>query len=372
MAGTARLLIAGTDSDILYATGLRIHDPFVWIQMGKKNYILVSPLELARAKQEAKRSNKVVCWDRIDTSNIRKPVGRRRNQADIAASVLISFNITEVMVPESIWALHVEILREHGLRVRIASPFFPQRMRKSPEEIAAIKRSGLITKKAFNHCLRILKESTIDWNDTLIHQGKRLTSEMLKEEMHRIFLAGGFTGGDIIVSCGEQSAQPHNTGTGLLYAGQPIVFDIFPRDDRTGYYFDMSRTVVKGTPSEDLRRMHAAVRNAQLAGIAAVKPGAKASDAHAACQAVFDRLGYKTYEEEGFIHSTGHGVGLDLHERPSIGVKSDEILEPGMVITIEPGLYYKEIGGVRIEDTVLVSPNGCVNLTNVPKSLIIK
>jgi Xaa-Pro aminopeptidase len=118
--------------------------------------------------------------------------------------------------------------------------------------------------------------------------------------------------------------------------------------------------------------LYDAVAKSQLAGLAAVKPGRKASDVHAACVAVFTKLGYKTTEEEGFIHSTGHGVGLDIHERPHIGARSDEVLAPGMILTVEPGLYYKDLGGVRIEDTVLVTKKGMQNLTNVPKIFVAK
>ena len=134
----------------------------------------------------------------------------------------------------------------------------------------------------------------------------------------------------------------------------------------------MSRTIVKGTPSKETKLLYEAVQKAQLAGLAAVKAGKKASDVHNACQKVFDRLGYKTNEEEGFIHSTGHGVGLDIHELPSISARSDTLLAAGQVITVEPGLYYKGIGGIRIEDTVVVTAKGYRNLTNVPKVFILK
>ena len=372
-----KLLIADQkDSNMRYASGLRLPDPFIWIQTGEgrktREYAIVSSLEFSRAKQEARRGTKVILWDKVSLENIRKPVGRKRGLADIAAAFLLAYNITEITVPENMWAVHVEVLREHGIRVKLQSPFFPQRAIKTAGEIAAIKRTGLVTKKAFNHCLAILKKATIDWNDTLVYEGKRLTSEFLKEEMERIFLASGCTGDDTIISCGEHSCQPHNTGSGLLYAGEPIVFDIFPRDTKSGYFFDMSRTVVKGTPSRELQELYAAVAKAQLAGLHAVKAGVKASDVHNACERTFTKLGYKTTDEEGFIHATGHGVGLDIHERPSVSSRSDEVLQPGMVITVEPGLYYRELGGVRIEDTVVVTKTGMQNLTNVPKVFIIR
>lgn len=359
-----------------YANGLRIPDPFIWLRVGEgkkaKEAVLVSGLEYSRAKEEARRGTKVVLWEKVPLENIRKPTGRKRNLADIAAAALLAQNITEVMMPENAWAVHVETLREHGIRVRLQAPFFPARVIKTAEEIAAIKHTGLVTKKAFATALKILKESSIHWDDRLIWQGKPLTSERMKEEIEKVFLAHGCASGESIVSCGEQAAQPHNRGSGPLYAGQPIVFDIFPRDLSSGYYFDMSRTVIKGTPTEELRKLYETVRKSQLAGIAAIKPGVKTSDVHRACAEVFRKAGYATSEEEGFIHSTGHGVGLDIHERPGLGEKSDEVLAPGMVVTVEPGLYYKELGGVRIEDTVVVSARGCTNLTNVPKIFFLR
>lgn len=371
-----KLLIADDkDSDMRYASGLRISDPFIWIQTGEgknaRNYVLVSSLELSRAKAEAKRGTIVVHWDKVDMARIkRKPA--KRGLADIAAAFLISKGVKEVAVPESMRAGHYETLKGHGLRVRFASPFMPQRAIKTAAEVAAIRRTGAVTEQAFLHCISILRKAKIGPGGALMRNGKRLTSEMLKSEMDRIFLENGCIGQDTIIACGRHASQPHNTGSGPLYAHQPIVFDIFPRDMHSGYYFDMSRTVVKGKPSAELQRLYDAVLASQQAGLAAAKPGAKAKDVHAACAQVFERLGYKTSAEEGFIHSTGHGVGLDIHERPAVSGRSDEILAQGMVITVEPGLYYKRLGGVRIEDTVLVTGKGMMNLTKAPKVLVIR
>jgi len=374
---SARLLIASDkDSNMLYATGLHISDPFIWIRMGEgsrsREYVLVSSLEYSRAKQECRQGTKIILFEEIDMKNVKKPTGRKRTLADLAAAFLLSYNITEVLIPSNTWTVDAEALRECNLRVKVVSPFFPSRIIKRPEEIAAIKHAGLVTKKAFHRAMTILKEATIDWNDTLIYNDKRLTSEFIKMEMEKVFIENGCASGETIVACGEQAAQPHNRGSGLLHAGEPIVMDIFPRDLTSGYYFDMSRTVIKGTPTKELTRLYDTVRKAQLAGLAAIKPGRKASEVHAACQAVFDKAGYKTTAEEGFIHSTGHGVGIDIHESPNVSAKVDDILQPGMVITVEPGLYYKELGGVRIEDTVVVSKTGHINLTNVPKVFAIR
>jgi Xaa-Pro aminopeptidase len=382
---TARLLIFGKDDpNMRYATGLAIGDPFIWVRLGDelreksrrttehaREYVIVSSLEYSSAKQHAKPGTRVILLDKVDLKGIRKP-GRKVNLADIAAAFLISHNITEVVVPENTWALHIESLREHGLRPVIIAQYFPQRAVKSRAEIAAIRRAGVVTRKAFLRCARILRKARIGKDRALLFEGKRLTAEFMKSEIERVFLEHGCASGETIVACGRQAAQPHNTGTGLLRAGEPIVFDIYPRDLASGYYFDMTRTVIKGAPSEELRRMYDAVAQAQLAGIAALRAGAKASDVDAAARGVLGRAGYKTSADEGFIHSTGHGVGLAIHEAPRLGAKSDEILAAGMVVTIEPGLYYKKLGGVRIEDTLVVTPKGCMSLTGLPRTIILK
>jgi len=373
---SARLLIFDqSDTNMRYATGLTLSDPFIWVRLGDrkgKEYVIVNTLEYSRVKQNARRGTKVVLIDKIPLDNIGKPVSRKRNLCDIAAAFLKSYNITEVIVPENIWAVHAETLREHNLRVHYENPYFPERMYKSAAEIAAIKRTGLVTKKAFRKALDIIKKSEIDWNETVVFNGKKLTSEFLKTEIEKIFLENGCSSNESIVSCGKDSAQPHNRGSGPIIAGEPIVIDLFPRDIESGYFFDMTRTVVKGTPHPKLRKLIEAVQKSQLAGIAMVKPGVSCKAVNAACQQVFTKLGYQTIDEEGFIHSTGHGLGLAIHERPALSEKSDDVLQAGMVVTVEPGLYYQELGGVRIEDTVLVTKKGCSNLTNLPRVIVVK
>jgi Xaa-Pro aminopeptidase len=174
---------------------------------------------------------------------------------------------------------------------------------------------------------------------------------------------------EVIVSCGKDTANPHGTTSGPLRANEPIILDIFPRSKKKRYFADMTRTVIHGEASKELIKMYEAVRTAQEKAIGMIKSGISASSVHNAVCETFEKLGYDTYKsgsKVGFIHSTGHGVGLDVHELPSIG-ESDVLLETGNVITIEPGLYYPETGGIRLEDMVLVTENGCENLTSLEK-----
>jgi len=181
-----------------------------------------------------------------------------------------------------------------------------------------------------------------------------------------------------IVAGGIHSAEPHEHGKGQLAKGVPIVIDIFPKSKISGYYADMSRTVCIGAPSPELQRMYRAVLDAQLLAISMIKPGVKCREIQETVDGFFVDAGYITSGkgkefkfEEGFVHSVGHGVGLNIHESPFINKNSNDVLEEGQVITIEPGLCYKTIGGVRLEDLILVTLNGYENLTNFPKRLII-
>jgi len=162
-----------------------------------------------------------------------------------------------------------------------------------------------------------------------------------------------------------------------LLADEPIVMDMVPRSKKERYYSDMTRTVMRGTPSEELKEMYSAVLDAQVLAISKIKAGVTGSEIHSIVCDVLEERGYETARgktgvfTEGFIHSTGHGVGLDVHEAPSLSENGKE-LKAGCVVTVEPGLYFKNIGGIRLEDVVVVMRNGCKNLTMFEKNLVLK
>jgi Xaa-Pro aminopeptidase len=179
------------------------------------------------------------------------------------------------------------------------------------------------------------------------------------------------------VACGRGSADPHWQGEGELRAGEPIVIDFVPRSKKERYYSDMTRTVVRGTPSDEIKDMYSAVREAQQAAIKRIKAGITGNEVHNIVCDVLEARGYETARgktgvfTEGFIHSTGHGVGLDIHEGPNLSESGKELKE-GSVVTVEPGLYYKRTGGVRLEDVVVVTASGCKNLTMFGKNLVLE
>src|SRR5688500_13461820 len=185
-------------------------------------------------------------------------------------------------------------------------------------------------------------------------------------------MAAGCVPSHTICAPGDQAVDPHEEGHGPIRAHQPVVMDIFPRSERTGYYGDLTRTVVRGRASEALKAVYALVHEGVRLGHRRVRPGASGLEIHREIQALFESRGFRTGIKDGrmqgFFHGTGHGLGLQIHEPPSLSPRPST-MQAGHVVTVEPGLYYLGIGGVRIEDCALVTPRGSRNLTRVPKRL---
>ncbi len=209
----------------------------------------------------------------------------------------------------------------------------------------------------------------------LVHAGDPLTSEAVKEEIEVTLLRHGCALDETIVACGADAADPHDRGSGPLSADEPIIVDIFPRDKSTKYHADMTRTFLRGDPSDEIREWYDLTERAKAAAFDALEPGATGTDVHDAVCAVYEDAGEPTLRsdertETGFIHSTGHGVGLDVHELPRLSPNGGE-LRPGHVVTIEPGLYDPAVGGVRIEDIAVVTEDGYENFTDYEQSLVV-
>ena len=181
---------------------------------------------------------------------------------------------------------------------------------------------------------------------------------------------------DTICAGGLQGAQPHNTGSGVLLADYPVVLDIFPRSATTGYWGDLTRTVVKGTPSDFMRRAYDAVLEAREFAKSCIRIGAIPSEIHKCAENILFKHGFSTGCDEkgdyGFFHGLGHGVGLDIHEGPRISPRNSEPLKAGVVVTDEPGLYYPDQGGIRLEDMVYLNDEGkAVTLTEMEDQFVI-
>ena len=367
-----RLLIADSERDAnqLYATGMLVPDPFIVIQMPEKTVMVLSDLELERGRREAHVD------EILALSIFRDALQEQGNEypklVDIAEYVLHEYQIQAVTVPGNFALQYADELRQRGISVQFEEPFFPARSCKTAREIAYIQSAQRRNEDALQHALQILTDSEIGADDVLYYQGTALTSEYLRTQIQIDLLQAGCMDHHTIVACGEQATRPHNLGSGPLFAHQAIILDIFPYCLTTRYFADMTRTVVKGRASDDLKRMYAAVQSAQELAIGAIRAEAKGQDIHRQVQEFFTQSGFETGSvdgvPQGFFHGTGHGLGLEIHEPPRIGNAAD-ILKTGHVVTVEPGLYYPRIGGVRLEDLVVVTDDGCTNLTQFPKEL---
>lgn len=358
------------DADLYYATRFFAPDSLVLIQKGKKKILLTSDLEKDRAKKEAE-VNEVFSTTALAKIYYEK-YGRRPSLGDLIVEFARRQRIRGFLVPGSFPAKYLETLRKKGIRVRIKpDPFIESRAVKTPAEVRMIGETLRCVEGAAREAVEILRRSVIK-KGRLYFQGQVLTSEALRMAIHTFLIRKHCAARRTIVACGKQGINPHEEGKGPLLAHQPIVLDIFPRNLTHGYYGDFTRTVVRGEASPKLKRMYAAVKEAQSIAFRMLRHGVNGRNVHESILKYFESCDFKTGlrngRMQGFFHGTGHGLGLDIHERPRLGI-TNEILKAGHVVTVEPGLYYEDTGGVRLEDVVLITRTGCRNLTRFPKVL---
>jgi Xaa-Pro aminopeptidase len=286
------------------------------------------------------------------------------------ASALAERGVRAVRIPESFPAGGVDRLAERGIRTRVhPDPFLPERARKTPQEVRLIRQALRAAEAGMATAILTLAASRIGRDGYLHHSGRRLTSEALRENAERAMFAAGAAPFQTIVAGGVQGSDPHDKGRGPLPAHRPIVLDFFPRSRTSGFHGDITRTVVKGRADARTRAAFLAVATAQRLALAMLRAGTDGSEIHRRVGEFFTRAGFanrgRGAAREGFIHGTGHGLGLDLHEFPPVSARKCR-LEAGQVVTIEPGLYYRDLGGIRIEDVALVTRRGHLRLTRFP------
>jgi Xaa-Pro aminopeptidase len=375
------LLIIGApenDAAAYHLSGFLAPDPVIYLRVADKGYLVVSSMEYGRAKRDA-RVDEVLSFDELDVMKLARELkSGGRALAAAAAGLLdrLDASHSPVVVPPDLGVVYADELRARGLTVIPDAGFFASlRRRKTAEEISYIEKTQRAVEEACAHAVEILRESEISDDDTLLYEYEPLTSERLRTEIDVELLKRGCAAEGTITAGGAQAADPHERGHGPLKAGESIILDIFPVDKTSRYYSDMTRTFVKGEPGEELQRMYDAVHESQEAALATIRAGVNGRDVHKKVSDILHEAGYETLIhdqqlgeplQEGFIHGTGHGVGLEIHEAPRVSI-ADEKLVPGDVVTVEPGLYYPHIGGIRIEDIVVVTEDGCRNLTEFPK-----
>lgn len=289
---------------------------------------------------------------------------------ELLRRALERLGVSSVVVPPSFKLQVADFLRGRGVEVVVdAETWDLRRRRKNPTEIEGIERAQRAAETAMLTASRMLRSAEPTGDGRLRFEGEILTAELIRIGMQAELIALGAESEEIIVHSGDACLRGHELGSGPILPNQSCIIDCFPRDRRTGAYTDMTRTFVPGEPSPELEKLHAHVREALEIAFEAIVPGTK--EAHSKVSEFFASHGYPTFDThegpgpltEGFFHSLGHGVGLQVHERPWIGRRPDEF-RPGDVIALEPGLYFEGIGGVRLEDTVLVTEDGVERFTD--------
>jgi len=354
----AVLLLGDAQScpDIEHACGFRAVDPVLFMKRGARKYLVVPQLEAGRAERTAPGTT-VLTPGRLNPSG-----ARRQRFGDWALALVQREHIRSVKVPGSFPHGVAVRLERKGIRVEVAeTDLFPERAIKRADEIRKIKETQQAAVIAMRTAIDTIEGADIDTRGFLMWKGKKLTSDDVRRIITRVLVEHDCLSTETIVAGGKQAVDPHERGEGPLRAHETIVIDIFPRHLTHGYWGDLTRTITKGEAPASLRTMYQAVKAAQTAALNRVRAGARGASVHHAAVAEFERRGFKTEAVDGkgsgFVHSTGHGVGLAIHEGPTVGPGPGR-LKSGNVITIEPGLYYPGIGGIRIEDTIVVTRTG--------------
>ncbi|RZN36601.1 MAG: aminopeptidase P family protein [Methanosarcinales archaeon] len=365
------------DQDLYYVTRFLAQDQFLYLNSGKREILLISQMELGRALNESRITDvrTTADYNIIEKS---KRYGRETAYNLVVAELLHDEGITRIEVPHNFPLFLADDLRSRGIEVVPARGWISElRTVKTRGEIEQIRKAQECCEAAMKRAIDAIRSAGVR-DRVLVDQvysgdpvdsadlGPALTSERIRAVIEHTLIDCGCESCSTIVAGGKDGAEPHNMGAGMLKADESIVIDIFPRLEKERYYADMTRTVARGNPSQALIEMYEAVLDAQSAAIQVVRAGVSGDEVHGVVCDLFDDRGYRKL----FPHSTGHGVGLDVHEAPAVA-SGGEVLKAGNVVTIEPGLYDPAVGGIRLEDLVVVTESGCENLTKMEKRFLV-
>ena len=368
---TTRLIVAASenDADMLYATRFFAPDPFIFLEQNGKRTLVLSDLEIDRGRRQAE-ADEFVSFNKLE-----REVQDKDRHAPPYEKVLAHFlrkrGVRSTIVPANFPLGYAQELAANKIRLRATNGlFWPKREAKSEKEIEMIGRALRITETGLKRAIEVLKASKAGAGKRLRWNGKTLTSEMLRAEIDSAILRAGGNPTGTIVAGADQACDPHERGSGPLYVSSLIILDVFPRDMRTGYFGDITRTVVRGRASDGQRKLWETVKAGQSLALKRIKAGVDGMKIHKAIQECFTQHGYPTEvrngRQVGFFHGTGHGLGLEIHEYPRL---QKVTLKDRQVLTVEPGLYYPGLGGVRHEDVIVVRKTGCTILSRFPKQL---
>lgn len=377
------LLMAGipaTNSALYRQIRFSVGDPAAYIELpepdGKVTRVLIlRDIEMERARKHA-QVDRVACpADYPPKSGLSGD--RETATAQAAAECIRRSGIERIRADRSLPLIFVAMLRVAGLDLEYDPDLgVTDRRAKDEQEIAWIREAQAVTEDAMEMACRLIARADVAGDGTLIHDGETLTAERVRATIDHWLLDRGYVNPPAIVAGGREGADCHNLGTGPLRTGEPVIVDIFPRNRQTLYNGDCTRTVVNGEVPEALAKMHQAVCQAKAAAQAAVRAGVTGEAVHQATIAAMNAAGFQyglppddaPADFCSLPHGTGHGLGLDVHEPPLLDMKAPELVV-GDVVTIEPGLYRLDLGGVRVEDVVVVTQSGCENINRLPEGL---
>ncbi|MBC24473.1 MAG: hypothetical protein CMJ32_11235 [Phycisphaerae bacterium] len=376
------MIMAGVPSAnmaIYHRIRFNVGDPVAWIGITApgpaRSILIVRGIELARARAHARADEVHAPAEFEPASGLSGD--RETATAQALVECLVREGIASVTADRSLPLVYAEHVRQAGIELQLDPELgLLDRRAKDQQEIQWLQHAQSVTEGAMEMACGVIARATPDSDGNLVHDGDLLTSERVRMLIDAHLMEREFSNPLSIVAGGRQGFDCHEVGSGPLKVGQPVIVDIFPRDRRTLYNGDCTRTVVNGTPSDQLLRMHAAVLAAFDSALAATRAGTTGEQVHAATVSALESTGHGEHRVSGadapdgpwLFHGTGHGVGLDVHEPPLLDWKGPELV-PGDCLTIEPGLYSRELGGIRLEDMVIVQDGGCLNLNSLPKGL---
>ena len=353
-----------------------VPDPFLYAERDGERHVVVTSFEVDRIKEVAPELDTIPPEEFGLDELYAQGLPRDEIELEIALRAVRKFEIASAAVPKTFPLEIADHLRANGIDVKADRELFIARRRvKNQAELAGIRRSQRAAEAAMEASRELLRAAEPQ-NGNLVVDGETLTCERLKLVVEKVFSEHGVFADEFIVSHGAQTAVGHDMGSGPIAPNEPICFDLFPRDRESGCYADMTRTFVVGEPSEELAEFHRLCKEALERSVAAVKPGIAGSDLYGISCELFEEHGFPTLRskepgevlKDGFYHSLGHGVGLEVHEQPNLGRGPGDLVA-GDVIAVEPGLYRNGYGGCRLEDLVHVTEDGAEMLTDYPYDL---
>ena len=383
--GTALVMagIPASNNALFHRVRFAVGDPAAWLQISgdppqdapTRSIFILRDIEMGRARRHV-TVDEVAC-----PADFQPPDGlsgdRETATAQAVAECLRRNGIRRAIADRTLPLIFAEMIRRVGIEVRCDTEMgIRERRSKDEQEVEWLREAQRVTEKTVEMACALVAGAVAKSGGDLEHDGAPLTSERLREIVDISLLKTGYTNPTSIIAGGPTGADCHDVGAGQLYAGQPVIIDIFPCNRATRYYGDCTRTVVHGDVPEPIERMHAAVVAAKAAATAVCRAGATGEAVHEAAARVVCAHGYEmglppTDAGDDYCamtHGTGHGIGLDVHEPPLLDKKGPALVV-GDALTIEPGLYSRSCGGVRVEDMVIVEDDGCQNLNTIHEGL---